>query len=164
MDAADLERIRAGVRDPVRGSDGRAAQEDARNSRRGFVSRNRRHVDRALRAGGPVAFTIRGPVQLDRVAGDARLRRHLRPVRDSRDEADGRCREGARSFAGSGKVNPRRFKPAIAAALVTLAGCNRDYPMTTMGPKSDLGQAMYRLMLEVTGWDLLILAIVTVAF
>jgi cytochrome c oxidase subunit 2 len=64
-------------------------------------------------------------------------------------------------------MNARKRKSlllALASFAALIAGCNRDYPMTTMAPKSDLGQAIYRLMLEVTGWDLLILVIVTVAF
>lgn len=53
----------------------------------------------------------------------------------------------------------------VAALTATLAGCgNREYPMNTLAPKSDLAQAIYRLMLEVTAWDTLILLIVIVAF
>jgi cytochrome c oxidase subunit 2 len=54
----------------------------------------------------------------------------------------------------------------MAAVATMLAGCSSDHelPMTTLAPKSDLGDWIYRLFLEVTLWDAGILTIVVVAF
>src|SRR5260370_42032259 len=51
-------------------------------------------------------------------------------------------------------------------APTALAGCApaSDKPMTTLSPKSDLAQWIYRLLIQVTLWDALIFAIVVVAF
>jgi cytochrome c oxidase subunit 2 len=55
---------------------------------------------------------------------------------------------------------------AMVAASMFLAGCaqGRKLPMTTLAPKSDLADWIYRLFIEVTLWDGLVLAIVIVAF
>lgn len=55
---------------------------------------------------------------------------------------------------------------AILAACAMLAGCarGRELPMTTLAPKSDLADWIYRLFLEVTLWDTLVFAIVIATF
>ncbi|HEY6419039.1 MAG TPA: cytochrome c oxidase subunit II [Candidatus Binataceae bacterium] len=55
---------------------------------------------------------------------------------------------------------------AVSAGFAAmLAGCNSpERPMTTLAPKSDLADWIYRLFLEVTAWDALIFTIVVVAF
>jgi cytochrome c oxidase subunit 2 len=54
---------------------------------------------------------------------------------------------------------------ALAALAVMISGCApRNLPMTTLEPKSNLGQWIYRLFLEVTFWDALVMLIVIVAF
>ncbi|HUO06177.1 MAG TPA: cytochrome c oxidase subunit II [Candidatus Binataceae bacterium] len=61
-----------------------------------------------------------------------------------------------------------KLSPSAAwtVALLALAGCSQspEPPMTTLAPKSDLADWIYRLFLEVTAWDALIFAIVIVAF
>jgi len=55
----------------------------------------------------------------------------------------------------------------IWAVLATLiAGCasDRDMPMNTLAPKSDLAEWIYHLFIQVTLWDAGILAVVVVAF
>jgi cytochrome c oxidase subunit II len=66
-------------------------------------------------------------------------------------------------------MKPRSRSVAIAAAVAlfaaAIAGCNSpELPMTTLAPKSDLGNWIYGLFLEVTAWDALIFTIVVVAF
>ncbi len=53
---------------------------------------------------------------------------------------------------------------SILAAFLSGCASNRELPMTTLAPKSDLGQWIYHLFIEVTLWDALILAIVLIAF
>lgn len=55
---------------------------------------------------------------------------------------------------------------AIQVAIgLTIAGCSAaDRPMTTLAPKSDLGQAILNLFFDVSIWDAIIFAIVIVAF
>ncbi|MGH7814837.1 MAG: cytochrome c oxidase subunit II [Candidatus Binataceae bacterium] len=55
---------------------------------------------------------------------------------------------------------------AIAAGALALAGCagNKELPMTTLAPKSDLARWIYNLFLEVTAWDALVMAVVLVSF
>jgi cytochrome c oxidase subunit II len=63
------------------------------------------------------------------------------------------------------RLNLRLLALATFAAL--LAGCGGDdtvHPMSTLAPRSDLASWCYGLFMEVTAWDLLILAIVVVAF
>ncbi len=62
-----------------------------------------------------------------------------------------------------------RYRSAARFAILAataLAGCasESDKPMTTLSPKSDLAQWIYRLFIQVTLWDALIFAIVVVAF
>lgn len=53
----------------------------------------------------------------------------------------------------------------MLATLAVVAGCQKtNPPMDTLAPKSDFGNWIYRLFLEVTWLDLLVLAIVVVAF
>jgi cytochrome c oxidase subunit 2 len=57
------------------------------------------------------------------------------------------------------------FTPALVALAATVSGCaGGELPMTTLEPKSDLGQWIYRLFIEVTIWDAIVLAIVVAAF
>ncbi|MGH7779358.1 MAG: cytochrome c oxidase subunit II [Candidatus Binataceae bacterium] len=55
---------------------------------------------------------------------------------------------------------------AMTAVAMLLAGCaeNRGLPMTTLAPKSDLADWIYRLFIEVTLWDSLVFAVVIVTF
>jgi len=55
---------------------------------------------------------------------------------------------------------------AMLAASAFASGCaqGRQLPMTTLAPKSDLADWIYRLFIEVTLWDALVFAIVIVAF
>ena len=53
---------------------------------------------------------------------------------------------------------------ALLAAFFSACSANRELPMTTLAPKSDLSDWIYRLFIEVTLWDTLILIIVIVAF
>jgi cytochrome c oxidase subunit II len=54
---------------------------------------------------------------------------------------------------------------ALAALAVMISGCARpDLPMTTLEPKSDLGQWIYHLFIEVTVWDAIVMVIVLAAF
>ncbi len=58
-----------------------------------------------------------------------------------------------------------RLRRFIVALGVLLCGCRgAEPPMTTLAPKSDLAQWIYRLFLEVTAWDALIFVVVLVAF
>jgi len=58
------------------------------------------------------------------------------------------------------------IRAAMLAAAATLAGCaqSRELPMTTLAPKSDLADWIYRLLIEVSLWDALVFAIVIVVF
>ncbi len=64
-------------------------------------------------------------------------------------------------------MTPRRTIRWVLAAFsmaLGLASCGgRELPMTTWAPKSDLAEWIYALFLQVTAWDALIMAIVTVA-
>ena len=53
---------------------------------------------------------------------------------------------------------------SLLAAFVSACASERDVPMTTLVPKSDLADWIYRLFIQVTLWDTLIFAIVIVAF
>jgi cytochrome c oxidase subunit 2 len=55
---------------------------------------------------------------------------------------------------------------ATAVLASSCLGCvsGRELPMTTLAPKSDLGEWIYHLFIQVTLWDALILAIVVIAF
>ncbi len=55
---------------------------------------------------------------------------------------------------------------AILAASAILSGCARraELPMTTLAPKSDLADWIYRLFIEVTLWDALVFAVVIATF
>jgi cytochrome c oxidase subunit II len=63
-------------------------------------------------------------------------------------------------------MKPRRVIASLLMPIgALLCGCRgADPPMTTLAPKSDLAQWIYRLFLEVTAWDALIFAIVLVSF
>ncbi len=63
-------------------------------------------------------------------------------------------------------MKPRRLIDSLPLLIgAVLCGCHgAEPPMTTLAPKSDLGEWIYRLFLEVTAWDALIFAIVVVAF
>jgi cytochrome c oxidase subunit 2 len=60
----------------------------------------------------------------------------------------------------------RLMTAAILAAAAFASGCghSRELPMTTLAPKSDLADWIYRLFIEVTLWDALVFAIVIAAF
>ncbi len=65
------------------------------------------------------------------------------------------------------KIWPFRFAPYRFAIVAAIAGCrseDRVHPMSALAPKSDLANWCYGLFMEITAWDLMILAIVTVAF
>ncbi|MHB8392892.1 MAG: hypothetical protein ACYDBH_25495, partial [Acidobacteriaceae bacterium] len=55
---------------------------------------------------------------------------------------------------------------AMIAVAATLSGClqGRELPMTTLRPKSDLAEWIYRLLIEVTLWDTLVFVIVVAIF
>ncbi len=54
---------------------------------------------------------------------------------------------------------------ALAALVAMVSGCARgELPMTTLEPKSDLAQWIYRLFIEVTIWDAIVLVIVLGSF
>ncbi|HUY38500.1 MAG TPA: cytochrome c oxidase subunit II [Candidatus Binataceae bacterium] len=55
---------------------------------------------------------------------------------------------------------------AILTASAMLAGCarGRELPMTTLSPKSDLAEWIYRLLIEVTLWDTLVFVVVITIF
>jgi cytochrome c oxidase subunit II len=54
---------------------------------------------------------------------------------------------------------------ALAALAVMISGCARpNLPMTTLEPKSDLAQWIYRLFIEITIWDAIVMVIVLGSF
>jgi len=56
---------------------------------------------------------------------------------------------------------------ALSVFATMLSGCGGEdpvHPMSTLAPRSDLANWINALFMEITAWDLLILAIVTVAF
>jgi len=70
----------------------------------------------------------------------------------------------ARRAMGPGRTTAAIRACAAIAALASLAGCGgANLPMTTLAPKSDLAEWIYRLFLQITAWDALIFIIVSVA-
>ena len=68
-----------------------------------------------------------------------------------------------RALIGKLKLAGRRG--AFAALATAAAGCaHRNYPLDTLTPKSDLTKRFYDLFVEVTILDLIVLAVVVVAF
>src|SRR5260370_26185367 len=67
-----------------------------------------------------------------------------------------------------GRISTRYSVASIAtrvAIVLTIAGCSdKDRPMTTLAPKSDLAQWIQSLYIDVTVWDAIIMAIVVTAF
>src|SRR5260370_32488653 len=67
-----------------------------------------------------------------------------------------------------GRISTRYSVASIAtrvAIVLTIAGCSdKDRPMTTLAPKSDLAQWIQSLYIDVTIWDAIIFAIVVAAF
>jgi cytochrome c oxidase subunit 2 len=54
---------------------------------------------------------------------------------------------------------------ALAALAVVISGCApANLPMTTLEPKSDLAEWIYRLFIEITVWDAIVMAIVLGSF
>jgi cytochrome c oxidase subunit 2 len=61
--------------------------------------------------------------------------------------------------------NGKRLAWFLCAILIAgCAGSDSAHPMSTMAPRSDLANWCYGMFMEITAWDLLILAIVIVAF
>lgn len=48
----------------------------------------------------------------------------------------------------------------VAVLLILLGGCGLDSPMTTVLPKSDLGQGIHALFMNIAGWTLFIFVVV----
>lgn len=56
------------------------------------------------------------------------------------------------------------FNSALAALALAITGCSGRHPMNTFSPKANLADWIYHLYVEVTFWDLLVLAVVIGAF
>lgn len=63
---------------------------------------------------------------------------------------------------GEAVPTPVRRVPPLASLLLGLVagGCGLDSPMTTVEPKSDLGQLIHDLFMTISGWALLVFLIV----
>src|SRR5260370_21307317 len=157
--------------DSVYSADESTVEKDAVRSRHRGDPGPRRNVARALRAGGSVALAGCDSVWPNAISDLARISRPVPDLRSAglesrRASGDlGRTvwrRRGMISRNSYCNISLGGFAMLQALAIVGCSDKNR--PMTTLTPKSDLAIWIRDLFIQVTLWDALVLIVVVVAF